>query len=154
MLYYITDYRLCGRVIVQSREDAITTALTFSTPVPNQLVLYTDGFAFSLVEDQNGTRVRKGFGPAVVFQMYETREIWNRQLYRLKGDPDIDRSEYVALAEAFAIALPWALRKAQTSPKMQGHQVIIFTDSQGTLSKLGHLGNQVLTEFIASWRPG
>lgn len=146
LVHGITEYSFFGQIIVQSREEAIATASTFSTPIPNRLVLFTDGSAFSLVKDQNGTRVRKGFGATVVYQIYKTGERWNELLYRLKGDPDIDRSEYTAVAEALAIALPWALRKLPTLEDAQGCQVVIFTDSQSALSKLERLGTHALTE--------
>lgn len=152
IVYDITEYNFFGQIIVQSREEAIATASTFSTPIPNRLFSFTDGSAFSLVKDQNGTRVRKGFGAAVVYQIYETREGWNELLYRLKGDSDIDRSEYTAVAEALAIALPWALRKLPTLEEAQGCQVVIFTDNQSALSKFERLGIQSLKRgYVASY---
>jgi ribonuclease HI len=120
--------------------------------IPRRLVLFADGSAFSRVIDRRSARlVPRGFGAAVAYKMYGRDDIWHERLYHLRGGPSTFRTELTAVAEALAIALPWAIQKTTLDESyleagLGACEVVIFTDSQDVLRRREKLRDEALTE--------
>lgn len=152
LLRVTPDFKFFGEIIIRSREDAINAAITYSNVIPHRLVLFSDGSAFSRVIDRrSASLVPRGFGAAVAYKMYGDDDKWHERLYHLRGGPSIFRAELTAVAEALAIALPWAIQRktldeSHLEEGLEPCEVIIFTDSQDVLRSVEKLRDEALTE--------
>jgi ribonuclease HI len=109
-------------VIIESRERAENTAMSMTEP--NTRCIWTDGS-----RDQNGN-----VGAAIVWQEHNE---WTGLKYRLGRNKEVFDAELYAILRATVMA-----RDHVSELKSDGiDRLIIFTDSQASLSRIQHNGS-------------
>lgn len=133
LLSVIDDLRFFGDVIIESRDDAIAAA-KLSDQGPHKLQVFVDGSTF--YSDQ-----AKGSGAAVVYKSSASSEGWEEKIFHIPGARIAWQAEEFAIAEALALAVPWAIRakdrsELQIEENPELLSLVIFTDCERALWKI------------------
>ena len=134
------DPRFHGKIIIESREDAIATAITSKNSEPadkiQQLVFFVDGSRFTNIKDKRKREAplaKKAAGAAVVYQTCE-RE-WEQRVFRVADGFKSKMAEMAAIAEGLAIALSQILLICNSQHKDKA-KVVIFSDCQAAMTHI------------------
>lgn len=133
LLSVTDDLRFFGDVIIESRDDAIAAA-KLSDQGPHKLHLFVDGSTFYGEHD-------KGSGAAVVYKSSADPKGWVETIFHIPGARIAWQAEEFAIAEALAVAVPWAIRAKDRSELQievihETLSLVIFTDCERALWKL------------------
>ena len=132
------DLRFHGKIIIESREDAIATAIASKNSEPadetQQLVFFVGGSRFTNIKDKRKRKApssRKATGAAVVYQTREQE--WEQRVFCLPDGFKSKMTEMAAIAEGLAIALSQILLICNGQHKDKA-KVVIFSDCQAAMT--------------------